>query len=232
MKFLSVLPFAFLVPQILATTSTPIVQPTPVPELSDITWKSDSTGFDAAKVQPVNASTYDWWYFDAIQLSDDPAQQASVVITFYTAVPSGFDFLQPYAAQGFTSLTLTDVLIHWPNGTAESYFFNATEARITTNTADNGVHGAWIENPDKISFMGSPDMTTWQVELDSEAWISGTVTLQSVSFFIYTTDYTDLRCRLHLHTSPVALLPAVRTCKLHRTLAGQMQCQMRKPTYS
>lgn len=192
MKFLSVLPFTFLVPQILAATSTTIVHPTPVPELSDITWKSDSTGFDAAKVQPVNASTYDWWYFDAIQVSDDPALQASVVITFYTAVPSGFDFLQPYAAQGFTSLTLTDVLIHWSNGTAESYFFNATEARIITNTADNAVHGAWIENPDKISFMGSPDMTTWQVVLDSAAWISGTVTLQSVSFPIYTTDYTDL----------------------------------------
>lgn len=184
MRFPSVLPFAFLTPQVLATTSTTIVHSTPVPEVSDITWISDNTGFDAAKVQSVNASTYDWWYFDAVQVSDDPAQQASVVVTFYTAVASGFDFLQDYAAQGFTSLTLADAAIHWPNGTAKSYFFNATEAHITTNTADNAVHGVWIDNPDKISFMGSPSMSTWQVEFDSAAWISGTVTLQSVSYFL------------------------------------------------
>ena len=184
MRFLSVLPFTFLAPQVLATTSNTIVHSTPVPEVSNITWASDSTGFDAAKVQPVNASTYDWWYFDAVQVSDDPAQQASVVVTFYTAVSSGFDFLQDYAAQGFTSLTLADATIHWPNGTAESYFFNATEARLTTNTADNAVHGVWIEKPDKILFMGSPSMSTWQVGFDSAAWISGTVTLQSVSYFL------------------------------------------------
>lgn len=212
MKFHSGLPFALFIPQILAATSTTIIHPTPVPGVSDITW-TDSNGFDAAKVQPVNASTYDWWYFDAVQVSDDPAQQASVVITLYTAVSTGFDFLQAYAAQGFTSLTLAEVIIHWPNGTAESYFFNSTEARITTNTADNGVHGVWIDSPDRISFMGSPGMTTWQVEIDSAAWISGTVTLQSVSCFLSILDTMLIECRLHLRTTPVVLFPTDTTCK-------------------
>ncbi|KAL4780297.1 hypothetical protein BJX76DRAFT_49533 [Aspergillus varians] len=172
------LPLAFFIPQILAQKETTVVHPDPVPEISNAQWTSDATRFDGPKVVPINASAYDWWYFDAIQTSNDPAEQASIVVTFYTATPGGFDFLVLYNAQGLTSLALAEAGITWPNGTTETYVFNATEATITT--VGNAVEGVWQESEDRASFSGSPDMTTYQVKLESSR-ISGTLTLQSVA---------------------------------------------------
>jgi hypothetical protein len=58
------------------------VQPGP----SEGQFISYASGLDAPKVIPINASAYDWWYFDAV--SDDAEE--SIVIVFYTASDTGF----------------------------------------------------------------------------------------------------------------------------------------------
>ncbi|KAL4863648.1 hypothetical protein BDV12DRAFT_177276 [Aspergillus spectabilis] len=160
------------------TTSITIVPPTPVPQDSNVQWISNSTGFDGPKVKPINDTTWDWWYFDAIQVSEDPDEQASVMATFYTATPNGFDSLIAYHNAGFTSLTLAEVNIVWPNGTHETYIFNATEAVITT--VGDGASGVFEEGIHEASFTGSPNMSTYRVDLQSP-WVSGSLTLQSIA---------------------------------------------------
>ena len=44
---------------------------------------SSSFGFDGPKAHPINLTTYDWWYFDAV--SADAMQ--SIVVVFFTVSP-------------------------------------------------------------------------------------------------------------------------------------------------
>ncbi|KAL5336031.1 hypothetical protein BJX70DRAFT_373667 [Aspergillus crustosus] len=169
-----------LIGQVFAATatSTTIVPSTPVNEVSNVQWTSTDTGLDSPKVQPVNDTTWDWWYFDAIQVSENTDEQASVIVTFYTATPGGFDSLTGYHNAGFTSLTLADIYIVWPNGTHQTFFVNATEAVITT--ADDAVSGVWDEGIDQATFSGSPDLSSYRVDLNS-AEVSGSLTLESIA---------------------------------------------------
>ncbi|KAL4914994.1 hypothetical protein BDW62DRAFT_219719 [Aspergillus aurantiobrunneus] len=172
------LPLTFLVPQFLATTASTIVPSVPVPGRSETNWISNTTGFDSPKVHPINSSVYDWWYFDAVQASDDRSEQASVVVTFYTATSTGFDFLAFYEAEGFSSLALAEATVTWPNGTSETFLFNATEANITT--VENGAEGLWDANGESATFIGAPDLTTYRVHIESPL-VVGTLFLQSIA---------------------------------------------------
>ena len=51
--------------------------------------------FDAPQVGPLNGSTYDWWYFDAVSSTSI----ASVALVLYRSTPGGF----PYALEGSTA---------------------------------------------------------------------------------------------------------------------------------
>ncbi|KAL4938072.1 hypothetical protein BDV06DRAFT_215411 [Aspergillus oleicola] len=162
----------------LATAATVIVPDSPVNASSKAQFISNSTAFDGPKVVPVNATTWDWWYFDAVQVSSNPNEQVSVVATFYNALPTGFDPIVLYAQRGFTSLALGEVVINWSNGTRNIFMFNSTEARITT--VGDGTEGVWETPTGDMSFAGSPDMRLYEVQLESEI-VSGTVVLQSVA---------------------------------------------------
>jgi hypothetical protein len=178
MKLTSLLPFAFLFGPIRASPSTTVIPSTPVPELSEVTWRSGAAGFDAPKISPVNATTWDWWYFDAVQSPAPEGERASVVVTFYTAVPTGFDLLGAFASAGYTSLTLVGTEVTWPNGTTETFLFNATEATVTV--LGNGASGVWEAPVGTASFDGTPDMSSYRVDLHSP-FVSGSITLRSVS---------------------------------------------------
>ncbi|KAL4808148.1 hypothetical protein BDV18DRAFT_158260 [Aspergillus unguis] len=173
------LPLALFIGNVLGQNSTIIVPDHAVNETSNVQFIS-SSGLDGPKVVPVNATTWDWWYFDAVQVPDPerPDERASVVVTFYTAQHTGFDMLTLYETQGFTSLTLAEVAISWPNGTLGSYFFNATEARITT--AGDGASGVWLESEESARFIGTPDMSRYRLELNSSV-IEGSIELQSTA---------------------------------------------------
>ncbi|KAL2846370.1 hypothetical protein BJY01DRAFT_175470 [Aspergillus pseudoustus] len=177
MKVTSLLPISLLFSPIGALPSTTVIPPTSVPERSDVTWRTGATGFDGPKVSPVNATTWDWWYFDAIQSPAPVGERASIVVTFYTASPGGFHLLGRFAEAGFTSLTLVETEVSWPNGTTEFYIFNATEATITV--LGNGASGVFEAPVGAASFNGTPDMSTYRVDLHSPV-VSGTVMLQSI----------------------------------------------------
>ncbi|KAL4957610.1 hypothetical protein BDW69DRAFT_200454 [Aspergillus filifer] len=162
----------------IATALTIIVPDHAVNAPSKAQFISNDTAFDGPKVVPVNASTWDWWYFDAVQISPNSADQASVVATFYNALPSGFDPLAIYAARGFTSLSLGEVVVTWPNGTRHVFMFNSTEARITT--VGDGAVGVWEAPEGDASFKGSEDMRVYEVTLESEI-VSGRIVLQSIA---------------------------------------------------
>ncbi|KAJ7255134.1 hypothetical protein B0H12DRAFT_1323309 [Mycena haematopus] len=70
---------------------------------------SDAT-LDGPKVHPINASVFDWWYFDVVSL--DPSVLSSVVVTFFTTPQSAFPLLP-----ASDSITLAYIWVSFPNGT-------------------------------------------------------------------------------------------------------------------
>ncbi|KAL3476560.1 hypothetical protein BJX99DRAFT_246756 [Aspergillus californicus] len=152
--------------------------PAPSTENSQVTWISEATGFDGPKVNPINASTWEWWYFDAVQVPTTSGEQAAVVISFYTGTADAFQLLAPYAELGYTSLALVQTAVTWPNGTTQFFVVNATEAMITAE--GNGASGVFEEPGGRASFTGNADMSVYEVSFDAEE-ISGTVTLASTA---------------------------------------------------
>ncbi|RDW86501.1 uncharacterized protein DSM5745_03143 [Aspergillus mulundensis] len=90
---------------------------------SVVQYTSGREGFDAPKVHPVNATTYDWWYFDAVQQpvqGDDGSQaQAHVAFTFYTLGSDSFEVLTGQFPNGLPSGNMVQITLAWPNGTID-----------------------------------------------------------------------------------------------------------------
>jgi hypothetical protein len=140
------------------------VQPGP----SEGQFVSSASGLDAPKVIPINASAYDWWYFDAV--SDDAEE--SIVIVFYTASVAGF--------MGGNSTTVDSVSIstQFRNGTSFLTSIPATNAIIVTGedgtTADFGGTGCrWTSTPNMAQYLITVDAPSYGVQ--------GTFQLDSVS---------------------------------------------------
>src|SRR5882757_9231402 len=55
---------------------------------SQVQFTSCASGADGPRVVPINATTFDWWYFDAV--SDDGTQ--ALTVTFFTSSFIGFSF--------------------------------------------------------------------------------------------------------------------------------------------
>ncbi|KAL2867269.1 uncharacterized protein BJX67DRAFT_380989 [Aspergillus lucknowensis] len=166
----------FVIPA-LAATSTTIVRATPVPSLSTAQWISEPEGFDSPKVSPINSITWDRWYFDAVQVSENPTEKASFVATFYSAGVSGFEPLLVYANEGYTSIALAELVVVCHNGTRDRFLINGTEAGITTG--GNGASAVCDGVDGQASFSASPNMRYYHIEVESEG-IKGILSLQSV----------------------------------------------------
>ncbi|KAJ7445626.1 hypothetical protein FB451DRAFT_1005018, partial [Mycena latifolia] len=95
---------------------------------------SGASGLDAPKIHPVNSSTFEWWYFDAVP--HDPRSRASVVVVFYTATASAFPFLAPAG-----TATLAQIAVTFPNGTAYGATVPADGATVTAD--ENVSSGDW-----------------------------------------------------------------------------------------
>lgn len=135
---------------------------------SNVIFTSSDAGLDSAKVTPLNASTYEWWYFDAV--SSD--HELNVVVVFYAAPTTGF----PYPSS-FDSATVVEVSTRFANGTTTNVFIDASEAVITT--VDNGSSGSY--NGSGSGWVGSPDMSHYVVTINSPEYdLYGTLTLNSI----------------------------------------------------
>lgn len=134
---------------------------------------SGSSALDGPKLtNEVNATSFDWWYFDAVS-SDS---KAAVVIVFYLSTSLGF----PFVPSG--SVLSVDIFATFPNG---SLVFDPLadpliggSATITTN--GDGASGTW--GGTGFSFEGAPDLSSYTVTVDNPVLgIKGTLQLNSVS---------------------------------------------------
>ena len=146
-------------PEIYHITSTPAHTPSKVIYPGNF--------LDGPKVKPVNTTTFDWWYFDAVSSSLPSGDHSSVVFTFYDATNSGFEVLNKAKTRLDAQLSGT-----FRNGTP--FLIDAYPSK-----ADGvGSDGRWGKY---ASWKGSPDARFWQVNFeDAKYGIKGSMTLESV----------------------------------------------------
>ncbi|RAK80157.1 uncharacterized protein BO72DRAFT_503028 [Aspergillus fijiensis CBS 313.89] len=132
---------------------------------------SCDNAFDSPKVQTVNATTYDWWYFDAIG-SDGVSSLA--VVFFLEANRSGFS-----VTENFTNVDFVQISGTFANGTTFADFLFADEAALVATMGD-GSSGRWPGTG--ASWAGSPDLSDYFVTLEaSHLGFEGTFSMHSVA---------------------------------------------------
>lgn len=154
-----------------ASISDIIIPPSPQSGPSNAQFVSFSNGLDAPKVTPINTTSFDWWYFDAVSLSSN----ASIVMTFFTAAEAGFP-----AVGNQTTVDSVDINVSFPNGTAISFNALATEAVVEVDSEGQGSSGIW--NGTGLAWEGSNDLSQYVIRLDSPSLgIEGMIVFESVS---------------------------------------------------
>lgn len=137
---------------------------------SNVQFTSPGYGFDAAKVKPLNGSTFDWWYFDVV--SSDATQ--SIVLIFFDASSNG---LAPGLASSTPSAVWATAGITLPDGS--SLNGEAFGEDMTVVTVDNGSSGTL--NGTGWGWVGASDMSQYLVAIDTpDSSIQGVVEFQSV----------------------------------------------------
>ncbi|KAL4756935.1 uncharacterized protein BDW70DRAFT_164018 [Aspergillus foveolatus] len=144
-------------------------------------YTSGRDGFDAPKVHPINATTYDWWWFDAIQqpvsTEDGGQAQAHIVTTFYTLGSDSFEVLTEQFPNGLPSGNIVQITLSWPNGTIENPIALPAGDAIITVEGD-GSSGNFTGTG--CSWVGTPDMSAYVVHIDApEHDISGSLYINS-----------------------------------------------------
>ncbi|KAL4735274.1 hypothetical protein BDV11DRAFT_174017 [Aspergillus similis] len=131
---------------------------------------SCASGFDGPKVQSVNETTYDWWYFDSI----NPNGNSSLAVVFFLEAPkSGF-----VSTSNLSSLDFVQISGSFPNGTLFSEFILADDAIISTQ--GDGANGN--REGSGFSWSGAPDLSRYVVSIDSvKTGINGTFSLRSTA---------------------------------------------------
>ncbi|OJJ54899.1 hypothetical protein ASPSYDRAFT_49051 [Aspergillus sydowii CBS 593.65] len=143
---------------------------TPDEGLSDVRLTSCDNGFDSPKVQAGNASSYDWWYFDAI--GTDGVSSLAVAY-FVEANKTGFAVTENFTNQDFVQISGT-----FPNGTTFADFLYADNAIVSA--MGDGSSGLW--NGTGASWAGSPDLSDYLITLDANhLGYGGTLSMHSVA---------------------------------------------------
>jgi hypothetical protein len=158
--------------QTISSASTLIVPNTIQTGPSTAQFISDASGLDSPKVNPTNATSFDWWYFDAVSADS----LSSVVIVFYLSTDLGFPFLLPGAAVS------VDIFVSFDDGTLLFLPINdlpGTAGEATVVSDGEGASGSWANTG--FSFEGSSDLSQYTVTIDSPLLgISGSLVLNSV----------------------------------------------------
>ncbi|KAK6069258.1 hydroxyneuurosporene synthase domain-containing protein [Seiridium cupressi] len=162
--------------------NTVIVPPETVVGESIGQWTAGAQGFDAPKVQPINSTAYDWWYFDIVSSSqnNDTAGLPSFVVVFYTATAGGFTPLISLAQNGYNSMDLVQITAGYGNGTTFEASLNGTQATLTT--CGDFTRGAFVGDAGAANFSGSSDLSFYIVTIHApEMGIVGSLELKSIA---------------------------------------------------
>ncbi|KAJ7461326.1 hypothetical protein B0H11DRAFT_1736097 [Mycena galericulata] len=132
---------------------------------------SSAFGIDAPKVSPINASSFDWWYFDVV--SKEPTSAlASVVVTFFTSSAAAFPLLS-----SSDSPLSAYIWVTFPNGTLWSGIANGEENATVTSDSDYTT-GVW--HGTGFSWVGSK--AGYVVTIDApEVGVTGTISFPAVA---------------------------------------------------
>lgn len=156
-----------------AAASTLVVPNTIASGPSVAQFVSGASALDGPKLtNEVNATSFDWWYFDAVSSNS----QAAIVVVFYLSTSLGFPFVPP------GTVLSVDIFATYPDGS--QVFFPVGNPPVggsaTITTDGDGTSGNWAGTG--FSFEGTPDLSSYTVTIDSPIFgVSGTLTLNSVS---------------------------------------------------
>jgi hypothetical protein len=127
--------------------------------------------FDGPKIDIVNDTSFDWWYFDAV--SSDGTYQLTV--NFFTTLATTLGFATSFGTTNFVLFTAM-----YPNGTEYQQFGFA--GPVTISDGLFGIKGYWSGTG--FTFQGTADLSYYKILIDSPALgIKGSMTFNSVCFF-------------------------------------------------
>ncbi|KAJ7627110.1 hypothetical protein FB45DRAFT_749690 [Roridomyces roridus] len=136
---------------------------------------STTSGLDAPKVQPINGSAFDWWYFDVV--STDPSNLASVVVIFFTSGQTGFPFLPPA-----DTIIQASLEVSFPNGTILPRIVVPGEEGALITTKGDSTSGDWLGTGFSFTGNGSTNLE-YEVHIDApDVGVKGTLTFSAVGF--------------------------------------------------
>ncbi|CVK98772.1 uncharacterized protein FMAN_08448 [Fusarium mangiferae] len=147
------------------TTYSPILSPGP----SDVLFTSCASGADGPRVYPINSTTFDWWYFDAV--SDDGEHALTVI--FFTSSFVGFSF------DLLNAIDPLNVYVFYNHG-GDGFSFPISSTSVTIKLDGDGASGDWTGSG--ASFQGAADLSTYKVTFKKTLLnpsVEGTFTLKS-----------------------------------------------------
>ena len=155
-------------------TATKVIPPTPgVGATTAEFYSGESPFFDGPKLDFVNGTSFDWWYFDTV--SSDGTYQ--LTITFFNTVATTLGFGSLFPSTNFVSFTA-----YFPNGTEYQQFDFAGPAIVTDGPF--GIEGNWTGTG--FTFVGSADLSCYEINIDSPALgIQGSVVFDSVCLLYF-----------------------------------------------
>ena len=157
------------------------INETPEKVLSAVQFTYPGTGFDGPKVRPVNTTTFDWWYFDAVSSDLASGDLSSVVVTFYDATAGGFEALSE-------TDTKLEVSISGSFKDGAPFGIDAFPAEAVVVTTGESSQGIWGKYG---SWKASPNLKWWDIHFqDKKKGVKGSMTLESVCrFYLITIRY-------------------------------------------
>ena len=118
--------------------------------------------FDGPMVDGVNATSFEWWYFDTV--TQDGTQE--ITITFY----------RTQLLSDLPEINTVEIGIVWPNGTTGKYPLAADSSSVITNYY--GASGVW--NGAGAIFNGTSTLSDYTVALDNSV-IKGSLSIYSIA---------------------------------------------------
>ena len=151
--------------------STHVYSPNTVNGSSDALFTSSAHSLDAPKVEPINETSYEWWYFDAVSAD----QQSGVVLTFFVAPATGF----PQSGAPDNAILSATIALSYPGQELVSFLSSVPATEATVVSVGNGASGSWEGSG--INFVGTPDLENYIVNVDSPSiGVKGFMSLHSV----------------------------------------------------
>lgn len=144
---------------------TNILPAPPVNGPASFSSKASFYGMDGVQVQIPNATSYEWWYFDAVS-----ADHSRAVV------------FQPHLqSREFGVRLVLRLNFAYGDGTFDEFTVPGDKLFVSTI----GAGSAGLASDGSYSWIGAPDLAEYTINMDlPELGISGEITMQSVRFHL------------------------------------------------